>query len=75
MLQGPKPPNKNLAFAARLKPRPFHLLALALAVLGIGANHAHDAAAMNDLALHANLLDRSTNLHENSISVVNNCKG
>jgi hypothetical protein len=33
----------------------FRNLALALAVLGIDANHAHNAAPMNDLALHANL--------------------
>jgi hypothetical protein len=32
-------------------------LTLALAVLGIHANYAHHAAAMNYLALHANLFD------------------
>jgi hypothetical protein len=39
------------------------LLTLALAVLGVHANHPHHAAPMDDLALHANFLDRCSNLH------------
>src|SRR6516162_7049574 len=39
------------------------LLALPLAVLGIAANYAHNAATMNDLALHANFPDRRSNFH------------
>jgi hypothetical protein len=39
------------------------LLALALAVFRVYANHAHHTAPMNDLALHANFLDRCSNLH------------
>jgi hypothetical protein len=38
-------------------------LALALAVFRVDANHAHDAAPMNDFALHANFLYRCANLH------------
>src|SRR5208282_5325048 len=38
-------------------------LTLALAVLRIHADHAHHAAPMNDLALHADFLDRCPNLH------------
>jgi hypothetical protein len=40
---------------------------LPLAVLRIAANHTHNAAAMNDLAFHANFFDRCSNLHFNSI--------
>jgi hypothetical protein len=39
------------------------LLALALAVFRVDANHAHDAAPMNDLALHTNFLYRCANFH------------
>src|SRR5271154_2123977 len=38
-------------------------LSLALAVLGVRTNHAHHAAPMNDLALHADFLYRCPNLH------------
>src|SRR5215210_9105472 len=36
---------------------------LALLVLGVGADHAHHALAVDDLAVVAHLLDRSPNLH------------
>jgi hypothetical protein len=39
------------------------LLALALAVLCVRANHTDHAAAMNDLALHADFLYRCPNFH------------
>jgi hypothetical protein len=39
------------------------LLSLALAVLGVLANHPHHAAPMDDLALHADFLDRCSNFH------------
>jgi hypothetical protein len=38
-------------------------LALALAVLGVDANHAHHSAPMNDLAFHTDLFYRGPNLH------------
>src|SRR5215472_6149406 len=38
-------------------------LSLALAVLRVGANHAHHAAPVDNLALHANFLYRCSNLH------------
>jgi hypothetical protein len=38
-------------------------LPLALAVLGVDADHPHHAAPMDNLALHTNFLDRCTNLH------------
>src|ERR1700730_3362127 len=38
-------------------------LSLALAVLGVRTDHAHHAAPMNDLALHADFLYRCPNLH------------
>jgi len=43
------------------------LLSLALAVFRVHANHANHAAPMNDLALHADFLDRCPNLHFDSI--------
>jgi hypothetical protein len=39
------------------------LLTLTLAVLGIDANDAHNAAAVDYLALHANFLDACPYLH------------
>src|SRR5215831_2808663 len=64
----PKPqrlkPPKNISRSPRLKPCPDeNQLSLALAVLGIRTDHAHDAATMDDLALHANFLDRCSNFH------------
>src|SRR5579863_7908661 len=38
-------------------------LSLALAVLRVGTDHAHHAAPMHDLALHADFLYRCPNLH------------
>jgi hypothetical protein len=43
------------------------LLALPLTVLRIAANHAHNAATMNDLALHANFLNRCSDFHYDSV--------
>jgi len=40
------------------------LLPLPLFVLWIGADHAHDAAAVNHLALGADLFDRCSDLHK-----------
>src|SRR5580704_4993504 len=39
-------------------------LSLALAVLGVGTDHPHHAAPMNDLGLHANVLSRCPDLHD-----------
>src|SRR5580700_586051 len=41
----------------------FFPLSLTLAVLGVGTDHAHHAAPMHDLALHADFLYRCTYLH------------
>jgi hypothetical protein len=47
----------------KLRPPKTKFLSLALAVLGIRTDDAHDAATMNDLALHANFLNRRANFH------------
>jgi hypothetical protein len=44
--------------------------ALALFMFGVGADHAHYALAVNDLALVANLLYRRSHFHENQPSAL-----
>src|SRR5215210_8340088 len=53
-------PKKQFGRISNLK---FLKLPLALLVLGVGADHAHHALAVDDLAVVAHLLDRSPNLH------------
>src|SRR5205085_9671373 len=48
-------------------------LPLALFVLGVRADHAHHALAVDDLAVVAHLLDRSPDLHFESSPLSGNC--
>src|SRR5713226_8064373 len=49
--------------AMRAMRTPSFFLSLALLVLGVDADHAHNAAPVDHLALVANLLDRRPNFH------------